>query len=460
MRTRRSFIATAGALFVFSGCAWGQLGGNASRTGYADAETSITTANVSQLALRWSVPAGGFAGAYMANGLLYSLDWASTPQRVVAFSADGSRGCGGTPRTCQPLWSAPIKGQLYPTEFSGAAVIGTPYGPTAVAIAGNDLFVTSRGTNFVYLEAFDALGVKNCAGAPAVCAPRWSGAVSGTGSDLAVADGIVYLGTNINPSASQLAAFAVDGSTCGSSVQQCQPRWSVATPPGGRLAIGDGHIVFGSLILNLDASAGCGQQQCAYTGGLLANGRAALRDGWAHTRAGSYRLGSGVSCPMDEQRGYRACPLDWVREPGASSLPQAPNVSGDHVIMAETLNGGFAPEARVRVFDVDGGTTCSGVPKVCAPLADLITGGSTEGVTATPNLIFVAAGSGYNVVNVGTLFAFDANLEQGCSGTPKRCAPLWWSRTDQANLAPPTIANGLIGVSSASGGIRVYGLPN
>jgi hypothetical protein len=168
-------VVVVGALsLALSACAaWGQLGQDASRIGWVSAENTITPANVDQLQLAWSIPSTQYAGAYLANGFVYSIDTLANPARLVAFSADGTQGCGGTPRTCSPRWSAPLAGVLNGTEASGAEVIGSPFLSSSVAVVGSDAFVVSRTTNTVHLQAFDASGVTDCGGTPKICTPRW-----------------------------------------------------------------------------------------------------------------------------------------------------------------------------------------------------------------------------------------------------------------------------------------------
>ncbi len=112
----------------------------------------------------------------MANGTLYV---GGEDHIVYAFDADGVTGCGGSPKTCAPLWTA----------RTGGTVSSSP------ALVNGVVFVGS-GDHRLY--AFDAAGITGCSGAPKVCTPLWS---ADTGSPIgvsspAVAGGRVFVGTS------------------------------------------------------------------------------------------------------------------------------------------------------------------------------------------------------------------------------------------------------------------------
>jgi hypothetical protein len=156
------------------------------------------------------VSTGNDGSPAIANGVLYIAD-----STLYAFDAAGSANCSGTPKVCNPLWTATMPGD-------GAT-------SSAPAVAGGVVYV---GTFYKGLYAFDATGSVNCsAGATAkTCAPLWTAPAPATiEATPAVADGVVYVaGGN-----GALTAFAAGGSgNCpGTGSKTCTraPLWTSAT---------------------------------------------------------------------------------------------------------------------------------------------------------------------------------------------------------------------------------------
>jgi outer membrane protein assembly factor BamB len=101
-------------------------------------------------------------------------------------------------------------------------------------------------------------------------------------------------------------------------------------------------------------------------------------------------------------------------------------------------------------FDATGNTNCSGTPKRCAPLWRANFDYFRENGTSPA----VAGGVVYVVDNDGVLRAYDAGGVAGCSGTPKVCSPLWTANAGQGNHAP-AVANGRVYVAS-SGTVKAF----
>ena len=76
-------------------------------------------------------------------------------------STDGKTGCSGTPKVCQPLWTASVPGM----DTAGSPVVSG----TVV-----ETFPSRRPAARVSWPAFDATGTANCAGSPKVCEPLWT----------------------------------------------------------------------------------------------------------------------------------------------------------------------------------------------------------------------------------------------------------------------------------------------
>ena len=117
----RILAVAASVGLIAAGCSWGQMGGDASRSGYVPLETGITTANVNQLQRTlWS----GLdrEGAYLANGLLYTMITPSAGgPRILAVRVDAV--------ACQPSCGPfvyKLGGALGTTEFTGAMRFKSP----------------------------------------------------------------------------------------------------------------------------------------------------------------------------------------------------------------------------------------------------------------------------------------------------------------------------------------------
>jgi outer membrane protein assembly factor BamB len=107
--------------------------------------------------------AGGVVYIGSADGNLYALD------------AAGVSGCSGSPKVCEPLWTAPSGGRI---EYSTPAVVGD------VVFIGDDSS----------LHAYDAAGVSGCSGNPKVCTPLRTINVPVSYASPSVAGGAVYVG--------------------------------------------------------------------------------------------------------------------------------------------------------------------------------------------------------------------------------------------------------------------------
>jgi outer membrane protein assembly factor BamB len=153
--------------------------------------------------------------------------------------------CSGTPKTCTPLWSV----------TTGSAIVSSPAVNSAVvyvtseddklyaldAATGATLWTANIGSilladrtianGIAYvaadntLYAFDASGVANCSGTPKTCTPLWT-AVGGSFHQVAVANGVVYMGSVIEYS-TRLFAFDASGVTnCSGTPKVCTPLWT------------------------------------------------------------------------------------------------------------------------------------------------------------------------------------------------------------------------------------------
>jgi outer membrane protein assembly factor BamB len=184
----------------------------------------------------------GRSSPVVVNGVVYIT--AGTTGKLYAFSANGTTGCSGTPKTCTPLWTAAADGASSPAVAGGVVYVG----------------------GFNSLDAFSAAGTTGCSGTPKTCSPLWTGTTSGNGaSSPAVAGGVVYFGSGDG----KLYAFSTTASTahCSGTPKTCKPLWTGAT--GNSIfstpAVAGGVAYIASLDGNLYAFSAAGTTGCSGT---------------------------------------------------------------------------------------------------------------------------------------------------------------------------------------------------
>jgi outer membrane protein assembly factor BamB len=229
----------------------------------------------------WIAPVGDFVemSPAVVGGTVYV---GALNSRLVAFDALGIRGCGGEPRTCEPLWSADLgaggifgsvaveDGRVYAATFAGLVAAfdargrercsGSPRVCAALWTArpgGDELTGPSVAGGLVYvtddtgrLSAYDAAGRRACAGTPVVCRPVWtaqSGRLATSLSMPSVANGVVYA-SSLDGMASAFDARGKTGCVAGTPAR-CSPLWSVRLPDivDGAPAIADGTVYIASI---------------------------------------------------------------------------------------------------------------------------------------------------------------------------------------------------------------------
>jgi outer membrane protein assembly factor BamB len=198
--SRRLLAVTALATtaLVFGGCDWTMFGNIPALT-HDSPDTAISGANVSNLQPLFT-GAGAFGSPVESNGVVYA---GNTAGNLEAFDANGVSGCSGSPNQCRPLWTgttAPIDSGTSPAVANGIVYIlsiaqfklyafdakgvtgcsGSPKVCQPVWTAGvSGAFgspIVSNGVVYVgggggVLNAFDANGVTNCSGSPKECQP-------------------------------------------------------------------------------------------------------------------------------------------------------------------------------------------------------------------------------------------------------------------------------------------------
>jgi outer membrane protein assembly factor BamB len=133
-------------------------------------------------------------------------------------------------------------------------------------------------------------------------------------------------------------------------------------------------------------------------------------------------------------------PSDSVR------LPSSVAVFGG-TLFIEADNG------DLQAYDADGNTNCSGTPTSCQPLWTASGGGQPTTIAQTDPAtdgatVFVGGAD-------GKLYAFDAAGQTNCSGTPKKCTPLWTASLGSAAF-DPVVANGRVFIGSTAGDLFAF----
>lgn len=444
----RMHVAVVLALvFAASGCDWATFHFGPERSGSNPFESTISAATVEHLRTTWTADTSG-AGVHSSPVVANGLAFVSAGHRgpgLFAFSAAGSTGCDGTPRSCRPIWTAaplcptascPAAAAFGdPTVASGTLFVGDTNGvvyaldaatgtrrwtartdlpgiDASPAVANGVVYISSSNG---YLYAFDASGTTNCSGVPTTCAPLWrarTGAPANGSAAPAVVNGIVYASGGDYP-AERFYAFDATGSThCSGAPKTCLPLWSA--------------IVSGR------ASAP------AVVGGVVYLG-AAGND--AHGTLYAFDAAGSTGC----SGAVRVCVPLWTAV-AAGQLVSSPAVAGGVVYIGSR-------DHHLYAFDAAGSSHCSGTPRTCTPLWSAVTASDVLSSPAVANgLVYV--GSDDN-----RLYAFDAAASSHCTGTPKTCTPLWSFTGTGPIRTGPAVVNGSVYTSSDDGTLSALSLP-
>jgi hypothetical protein len=447
---------------LFAGCDWSMFRYGAAHTGSNTTETSIGVGNVANLRTRFVAPGGSMeadGSATVANGVAYVGVTGSAFGRygLSAFSADGTAGCAGTPKTCAPLWSA------YPNEpFLNNA---TP------AVANGVVYFSVSGKYDNRLFAYDADGTTGCSGTPKICSPLWSATLHAMTGVMAptVVNGIVYISDfgDFTSDPGDLYAFDANGVTgCSGMPKICSPLW-IGLDGGtwnGSPAVVNGTVYVGGKNGTLSAYDANGVSGCSgipktcsprwtghATGGDFGQGSPAVANGLVYYDGAAFDAKGATGC----SGAPKSCTPLWRFGNGSAGYGSSPAVANGVLFV------GGGPTNELRAFDALGKTGCGGIPKTCAPLWTASTDGDVRTSPAVANgVVYIAVTdpSTGTIAHHGFVYAFDGSGTSGCSGTPKRCTPLWRATTLGAITASPAIANGLLYIGSA-GGLYVFGLP-
>jgi len=302
------------------------------------------------------------------------------------------------------------------------------------------------GTSDGRLMAFDATGVTSCTSAsPRSCLPLWSTAMSSQAitSTPAVADGVVYIGTQLGV----VEGFDAAGVTsCVGVPKECFPIWSSTNvgPITSSPVVANGVLYIGSTDDDLYAFDAAGTTACtsdcptrsAYrTSGRVISSPAVegttVYVGSDDGNLYAYDADGVQGCDVERQ-----CAPLWVG-PTGGAVRSSPSVVDGRVFVG-------SDDATLYAFDAAGRTGCGGTPTSCAPLWTAALPAGTESSPAVSNGV-VYIGSNVTATEIGVLRAFDAAGVTNCSGSPRTCQALWTSSTSSfVDQTPITVVNGVV----------------
>jgi outer membrane protein assembly factor BamB len=388
-------------------------------TAYNAGENTIGLSNVGTLTQQWSAVIDnennlvyGTSSPAVASGVVYV---GSPNHNLYAFDAGGATNCSGTPKSCNPMWSA----------STGGAISSSP------AVNGG-LVLVGSGDGKLY--AFDAAGNSGCSGTPKTCSPLWTTLTAGTLASPSIANNTAYVGS----ADGKLYAFDATGTTgCSGTPKLCAPLWTANTgaPIYGSPGVANGQVYVPSSATNgLQVFDAAGQTNCSGTPKTCsplwtsAGGGAVESSSIAN---GNVYVTGGRGLEVFDAAGItncsgspRTCSPLWTGN--VVTLSGSPAVAASSVYL-----GAFA-------FDATGNTGCTGSPKTCAWLWDGFEV-PTYGSPAVANgVVYMTLGG-----SPSGLSAFDAAGVQNCSGTPKTCLPLWTANPGAID-SQPVIANGKV----------------
>jgi outer membrane protein assembly factor BamB len=264
----------------------------------------------------------------------------------------------------------------------------------------------------------------------------WTATTGSTSSSPAVADGVVYVGSEDG-----LFAFSVG---CGNDGATCTPLWRAPDATGASSpTVADGVVYVGTWDGYLYAySAGCasGGGDCAplwtaapgyeiYAAPTVAAGvvyvAAPGDEGQVHAFAVDCNSAGGECAPL------------WTAATGYYNS-SSPTVA-DGVVYVSSYDGLYAFPAE-----------CDGGDAECSPLWSGLTDVSSSSPAVADGIIYVAGGGGLHAFAVG------------CADSGDECDPLWTAplTSDRENAgqgdSSPAVANGVVYISDDTGQLHAF----
>ena len=315
-------------------------------------------------------------------------------------------------------------------------------------VANGKLYVGSYDSPFT-LQAFDAAGKNGCPGSPTVCTPLWTGETLGSVSDQVFDNNRVYAVTG----ADWLYVFNANGERgCSGTPIECDAAWRAAGVTGEPVVVGKFLYALGN-DGRLRAYDAFGTEHCSGSPKLCTplwtaadGGRISVANGLVYVA----KLGQGLEVRAFDAAGQHLCsgsprtcaPLWTARAPlagGISGDAAAPMIADGFLYPGGRIGDESFTDGQTYVFDAVGTNGCSGTPKTCAPLWEIPTDAVASPPASAYDTLYVIdhffdqfAGVARN-----TLRAFDAGA---CTSDPPGCTPLF---TAPGVVGAPSVANGL-----------------
>lgn len=274
---------------------------------------------------------------------------------------------------------------------------------------------------------------------------------NGNGSPV-VAGGRVFVvdsGDQLENQLGYVRAFDAEGKrNCSGDPKICAPLWTATFPGFGATApaVENGVVYvdtqYGLLAFDAAGVAGCSglPTTCTplWTGiatGLdLATPLVSNGVVYAGSTGGTlYAFDAAGSKNCARTNTPTTCAPLWTAT--TTDAIYAPPATANGVLYVGTLDD----TASLYAFDADGVTNCSGSPKRCTPLWR-----GNRAIGSGPTRSAPAVADGKVFVGDTSMTAFDAAGTKNCSGTPKICSPLWDTPSLNAEFNGPAVAKGIV----------------
>jgi hypothetical protein len=427
-------------MVMTSGCQWASFRYDAGLTGYNPTESAISGATGSSLVSRFTVDQGFSSTVIVASGMIVGKRAGGT---LWAADDAGVVGCAGSPKVCQPVWTAP-----------------TNIAAEWISSFGNNVLVQyETAPNETHrIAGFDTAGQVNCSGTPKVCAPVWitddHHLNGGT-----VFEGLLYtadgFGWRVYDAAGQWNCTA-------GTPRVCKPLWtgpasfSAGSPAiaGGRVYVAYEH---GYAVFDAAGTQNCagGPKVClplwVANLGSTATMMSATPDYVMTVRPGLW--GTGAQLEVSDAKGVVGCisgtchALWKLAVPGLVGLPA---VANNRVFVQFG-----SPQSHADAYDLRGQTNCSGatLPLTCTPLWTHDLGVSvpvTASTTAANDVVFFERYTGTsNEIPDGDLYVEALDQSTGA---------LRFSTPPNHGFMPPVVGDGRLYLSG-NDGVEVFSLP-
>jgi hypothetical protein len=158
---------------------------------------------------------------------------------------------------------------------------------------------------------------------------------------------------------------------------------------------------------------------------------------WSQIAYGPDHTGFSADQSISPDAAQSSLTTGWTAAP-EGGVDSSPAIAGGKAYVA-------GKDHRLYAYDAAGSLECSGTPTSCAPLwtSEVVAGTALSSPAVVGGIVYVTS-------DVGLLMAFDAGGVTSCSGAPKVCAPMWSTQLSGAVTSPPTVAGGRVYVVSAS----------